>query len=210
MPATVIAEQAGTAPVLTARGLYHIYREGEMRTAALRGADLTLEPGSWTTVMGPSGSGKSTLLHALAGVLEPSAGSVSIDGEDVTRLRPADRARWRRQRVGVVLQRDNLHPLLDLAENVALPLRLDRRDEERHPPAGRRAAPARRAGPSGPTTGWQACRAGKGNVRRWRSPSPPARGCCSRTSRPASWTRSRPAGSWTSSTAWCATTGWPC
>jgi ABC-type lipoprotein export system ATPase subunit len=77
--------------------------------------------------MGPSGSGKSTLLHALAGVLEPSAGSVSIDGEDVTRLRPADRARWRRRRVGVVLQRDNLHPLLDLAENIALPLRLDRR-----------------------------------------------------------------------------------
>jgi ABC-type lipoprotein export system ATPase subunit len=124
----VIAEDAGAAPVLTARGVFHIYREGEMRTVALRGADLTLDPGSWTTVMGPSGSGKSTLLHALAGVLEPSAGSVSIDGEDVTRLRPADRARWRRRRVGVVLQRDNLHPLLDLAENVALPLRLDRRD----------------------------------------------------------------------------------
>lgn len=128
----MIAEHVGAAaPVLTARGLFHIYREGEMRTVALRGADLTLQPGSWTTVMGPSGSGKSTLLHALAGVLEPSAGSVSIDGEDVTRLRPADRASWRRRRVGVVLQRDNLHPLLDLAENVALPLRLDRRDEGR-------------------------------------------------------------------------------
>ena len=126
------AEDAGGAPVLTARGLYHIYRDGGMRTVALRGADLTLEPGSWTTVMGPSGSGKSTLLHALAGLLEPTAGSVSIDGEDVTRLRPAERARWRRRRVGVVLQRDNLHPLLDVAENVALPLRLDRRDE----PAG--------------------------------------------------------------------------
>jgi putative ABC transport system ATP-binding protein len=127
----VIAADAGVAPVLTARGLYHIYREGEMRTVALRGAELTLEPGSWTTVMGPSGSGKTTLLHALAGVLEPSAGSVIIDGEDVTRLRPADRARWRRQRVGVVLQRDNLHPLLNLTENVALPLRLDRRSEGR-------------------------------------------------------------------------------
>lgn len=127
----MIAADAGVAPVLTARGLYHIYREGEMRTVALRGAELTLEPGSWTTVMGPSGSGKTTLLHALAGVLEPSAGSVIIDGEDVTRLRPADRARWRRQRVGVVLQRDNLHPLLNLTENVALPLRLDRRSEGR-------------------------------------------------------------------------------
>jgi ABC-type lipoprotein export system ATPase subunit len=124
----VTAEGADGAPVLTARGVFHIYRDGGMRTVALRGADLTLDPGSWTTVMGPSGSGKSTLLHALAGVLEPSAGSVSIDGEDVTRLRPADRASWRRRRVGVVLQRDNLHPLLDLAENVALPLRLDHRD----------------------------------------------------------------------------------
>jgi putative ABC transport system ATP-binding protein len=117
-----MAEQV--SPVMEARGLYHIYREGEIETVALRGAGIALERASWTSVMGPSGSGKSTLVYILAGLLQPSAGSVVVDGEDLTRLPPAERARWRRQRVGIVLQRDNLHPLLNVADNVALPLRL--------------------------------------------------------------------------------------
>jgi ABC-type lipoprotein export system ATPase subunit len=112
-------------PAVEARGLYHIYQEGELETVALRGAELVLEPGSWTTVMGPSGSGKSTLLHVLAGLLKPTAGAVVIDGEDLTRLDAGERARRRRRQIGVVLQRDNLHPLLDAVGNVALPLRLD-------------------------------------------------------------------------------------
>jgi ABC-type lipoprotein export system ATPase subunit len=107
--------------------LFHIYREGEVRTVALRGTDVSLDAGTWTAIMGPSGSGKTTLLHALAGIIEPSAGSVSVQGEDVTRLSLEERARWRRQKVGVVLQRDSLHPLLDVAANVELPLRLDGR-----------------------------------------------------------------------------------
>jgi ABC-type lipoprotein export system ATPase subunit len=110
--------------VLEARGLYHIYREGTVRTVALRGAEVVLEEASWTAVMGPSGSGKSTLLHILAGLLEPSAGSVTVDGEDATRLPPAARAAWRRRSVGLVLQRDNLHPHLDVVDNIALPLRI--------------------------------------------------------------------------------------
>ncbi|MCU1698962.1 MAG: transporter ATP-binding protein [Mycobacterium sp.] len=114
-------------PALEARGLYHIYREADVETIALRGAALTLEPGTWTSVMGPSGSGKSTLVYVLAGLIEPSGGAVIVDGEDLTRLPPPARARWRRQRVGVVLQRDNLHPLLDVAENIELPLRLEGR-----------------------------------------------------------------------------------
>ena len=110
--------------VLEARGLYHIYREGVVRTVALRGAEIVLEEASWSAIMGPSGSGKSTLLHVLAGLLEPSAGSVTVDGKDVTRLPPAVRADWRRHSVGLVLQRDNLHPLLDVRDNIALPLRI--------------------------------------------------------------------------------------
>jgi ABC-type lipoprotein export system ATPase subunit len=114
-----------TSPVMEARGLYQIYRGKEIETVALRGTDLVLDAASWTSVMGPSGSGKSTLVHVLAGLLEPSAGSVVVDGEDLTRLPPPDRARWRRRRAGVVLQRDNLHPLLSVADNVGLPLRLE-------------------------------------------------------------------------------------
>ena len=114
-------------PVMEANGLYHIYREAEVETVALRGARLALAAASWTSVMGPSGSGKSTLLHVLAGLLEPSGGSVRLDGEDLTRLSPPERARRRRRDIGVVLQRDNLHPLLDVEGNVALPLRLDGR-----------------------------------------------------------------------------------
>lgn len=114
-------------PAIEAHGLYHIYREAEVETVALRGAELTLDAGSWTSLMGPSGSGKSTLIHVLSGLLEPSGGSVMIEGEDITRLPPPERARKRRRTVGVVLQRDNLHPLLDVAGNVALPLRLDGR-----------------------------------------------------------------------------------
>jgi putative ABC transport system ATP-binding protein len=113
------------SPVVEATGLYHIYREREVETVALRGAELVLQPASWTSVMGPSGSGKSTLLHVLAGLLAPTAGSVVIDGEDITRMPANVRARRRRNRIGVVLQRDNLHPLLDVADNVALPMRLD-------------------------------------------------------------------------------------
>jgi putative ABC transport system ATP-binding protein len=112
------------SPVIEAKGLYHIYRETEVETVALRGANLALGPASWTSLMGPSGSGKSTLVHVMAGLLEPSGGSVMIDGQDLTRLPPPERARRRRTRIGVVLQRDNLHPLLDVADNVALPLRL--------------------------------------------------------------------------------------
>jgi ABC-type lipoprotein export system ATPase subunit len=117
------------APALEARGIYHIYREGPVRTIALRGADVVLEQSSWTSLMGPSGSGKSTLVHILAGLLEPNAGSVTVDGEDITRLPQSARDGWRRRSVGVVLQRDNLHPHLDVGDNVALPLRLNGRNE---------------------------------------------------------------------------------
>jgi ABC-type lipoprotein export system ATPase subunit len=114
-------------PAVRAEGLYHVYRERDIETVSLRGAGIVLEPATWTSVMGPSGSGKSTLVHILAGLLPPTAGSVRVGGDDLTRLPPDERAARRRREIGVVLQRDNLHPLLDAAANVALPLRLDGR-----------------------------------------------------------------------------------
>lgn len=110
-----------------ARGLFHIYRETLVETVALRGAELTLRPGTWTSLMGPSGSGKSTLVHVVAGLLEPSGGSVMIDGQDMTRLSETERTRLRRRVIGLILQRDNLHPRLDAASNIALPLQLEGR-----------------------------------------------------------------------------------
>ncbi|MGH2597308.1 MAG: ABC transporter ATP-binding protein [Actinomycetota bacterium] len=112
---------------VVAKGLFHIYRETEVETVALRGVDLSLRPGTWTSLMGPSGSGKSTLVYVLAGLLEPSGGSVHIDGRDITRLPEAERTAMRRRLIGLILQRDNLHPRLDAATNVALPLRLEGR-----------------------------------------------------------------------------------
>ena len=114
-------------PVLEARGLYHVYRGREVETVALRGTDISLSGGSWTSVMGPSGSGKSTLLHVLAGLHRPTAGRVLLDSVDITGLSATERSRRRRKQVGLVLQRENLHPFLNVADNIALPLRLDGR-----------------------------------------------------------------------------------
>jgi putative ABC transport system ATP-binding protein len=114
-----------TGTFVEATGLYHVYRERDVETVALRGAQLVLQAGSWTSLMGPSGSGKSTLLQILAGLLTPTAGTVLVGGDDLTRMTPDERAQCRRRGIGVVMQRDNLHPDLDVAGNVGLPLRLD-------------------------------------------------------------------------------------
>jgi ABC-type lipoprotein export system ATPase subunit len=124
-PGAPAANPPGGPAAVVAKGLFHVYRERDVETVALRGAELELAAGSWTSLIGPSGSGKSTLLHILAGLLAPTAGSVTVAGEELTRESADERARRRRRQVGVVLQRDNLHPLLDVAGNVAVPLRLD-------------------------------------------------------------------------------------
>ncbi len=115
--------------VVEAVDLFHIYQDRGVETVALRGVGVTLARGSWTSVMGPSGSGKSTLLQVLAGLLRPSAGTLRVEGTDLMILGVEERCALRRRRLGVVLQRDNLHPLLDLESNVGLPLRLDGRPQ---------------------------------------------------------------------------------
>ena len=98
---------------------------------------MVVEPGEWIAIMGPSGCGKSTLLHLLGGLDDPDAGSVILDGQDVSRLGVAARAVLRRRMVGYVFQQYNLVSHLSVAANMELPLRLVGRT--------RREARARRA-----------------------------------------------------------------
>jgi putative ABC transport system ATP-binding protein len=95
-----------------------------VETVALRGASLELRQGEVTSLVGPSGSGKSTLISVLAGLALPSAGQVLIEGEDITRLDEAARARLRARRIGIVMQSGNLIPFLTALENVKLAIKL--------------------------------------------------------------------------------------
>jgi putative ABC transport system ATP-binding protein len=100
-------------------------------TTALDAVTVGFERGSFTAVMGPSGSGKSTLLHCAAGLDRPTAGTVTLDGIDLTGLPERALARVRRERIGFVFQSFNLLPELSAADNVALPLRLSGRRPRR-------------------------------------------------------------------------------
>jgi len=110
--------------VVTARDLVRTYGTGDATVAALRGVSLDIEQGRLTAVMGPSGSGKSTLMHILAGLDQPTSGSVTIAGVEVTELDDAALTRLRRDHIGFIFQFFNLLPMLTAAENIALPLKL--------------------------------------------------------------------------------------
>src|SRR3954463_1465390 len=110
--------------VVQATGLERRYGHGETRVNALRGVDLSIAGGQLTAVMGPSGSGKSTLMHILAGLDRPTEGSVTIAGQDITRLADNDLTLLRREHIGFIFQFFNLLPMLTAAENVVLPLSL--------------------------------------------------------------------------------------
>lgn len=115
-----------TAPVEALRldGLRKTYGTGDGAVRALDGVSLSLPAGTFTAIMGPSGSGKSTLLHCAAGLERPDEGTVTVDGETMTGTGEAALAVFRRRRIGIVFQQYNLLPMLTVAQNTALPLRL--------------------------------------------------------------------------------------
>jgi putative ABC transport system ATP-binding protein len=102
-----------------------VYGRGEGAVVALDGVSARLPVGSFTAVMGPSGSGKSTFLNVAAGLDRPSAGSVTLGDTDLTRLSERRLTVLRRERIGFVFQAFNLLPSLTVAQNIALPMRLD-------------------------------------------------------------------------------------
>lgn len=115
--------QAGSADaVATARGLTKVYGKDEAAVHALAGVDIDFARGEFTAIMGPSGSGKSTLMHCMAALDTPTAGTVVVDGTDVSTLGDKALTRLRRDRIGFVFQSFNLVPTLNAAENITLPL----------------------------------------------------------------------------------------
>jgi putative ABC transport system ATP-binding protein len=115
-----IAPSGTTAVAATA--LVRTYGHGDSSVHALRGVSLTLPAGQFTAVMGPSGSGKSTLMHLLAGLDEPTSGTVRVAGHDITRMKDRELTRLRRKHIGFVFQSFNLLPTLSAQENILLPL----------------------------------------------------------------------------------------
>jgi putative ABC transport system ATP-binding protein len=112
--------------ILELRDVHRVHGQGETAVQALRGVTLNVDAGELVAVMGPSGSGKSTLLNLAGGLDRPSTGDVVVDGTALSGCGPRALAELRRRRVGYVFQDLNLLASLTAAENVALPLELDR------------------------------------------------------------------------------------
>ena len=113
--------------ILKVEHLSKVYGTGETAVKALDDVSFTIHKGDFVAIIGPSGSGKSTLLHLMGGVDRPTAGKVYIDGTDIYDLNENNLAIFRRRQIGLIYQFYNLIPVLDVKENITLPLLLDGR-----------------------------------------------------------------------------------
>lgn len=113
--------------ILRAEHLTKVYGKGGTQTRALDDVSLSVERGEFVAIVGASGSGKSTLLHLLGGVDRPTSGKVFVNGSDVYARNDEQLAIFRRREVGLVYQFFNLVPVLDVVENITLPILLDGR-----------------------------------------------------------------------------------
>ena len=111
--------------ILETRSLRKVYGSGDTEVRALDGVDLAVEKGEFAAVVGTSGSGKSTLLHMLGGLDRPTGGSVIVDGRDLSTLKDEELTIFRRRKIGFVFQNYNLVPVLNVYENIVLPIQLD-------------------------------------------------------------------------------------
>jgi putative ABC transport system ATP-binding protein len=119
--------------ILKVNNLSKVYGKGDTQIKALDDISFSVEKGEFVAIVGPSGSGKSTLLHVLGGVDTPSSGQVLVDGTDICALDQTKLAIFRRRQIGLIYQFYNLIPILNVEENITLPLLLDERslDEAR-------------------------------------------------------------------------------
>ena len=117
--------------ILEIRDLCKVYGSGETRVDALRDVSFDVDQGEFVAIVGPSGSGKSTLLHILGGVDTPTSGLVNIAGTDISRLDETKLAIFRRRHIGLIYQFYNLIPILNVEENMTLPILLDGKKPDR-------------------------------------------------------------------------------
>lgn len=108
--------------ILETKDLRKIYGAGDTEVRALDGVNLTVEKGEFVAVVGTSGSGKSTLLHMLGGLDRPTSGTVTVDGREIFALKDEELTIFRRRKIGFVFQNYNLVPVLNVYENIVLPI----------------------------------------------------------------------------------------
>ena len=111
--------------ILRVENLTKVYGKGENEVRALDGVSFSVNKGEFIAIIGPSGSGKSTLLHILGGVDRPTSGKVFMDGKDVYAQNEEQLAIFRRRQVGLIYQFYNLIPVLNVTENITLPVLMD-------------------------------------------------------------------------------------
>jgi len=116
--------RSDSSSLIRVRGLNKTYRRGGEPIQVLQGLNLDVDKGDFVAFMGPSGSGKSTLLNLLGGLDVPSAGSITVDGDEITHMSSSKLTHWRARHVGFIFQMYNLIPVLTALQNVELPLLL--------------------------------------------------------------------------------------
>ena len=116
--------RSDSSSLIKVRGLNKTYRRGGEQIQVLQGLNLDVDKGDFVAFMGPSGSGKTTLLNLLGGLDVPSAGSITVDGDEVTHMSSSKLTHWRARHVGFIFQMYNLIPVLTAFQNVELPLML--------------------------------------------------------------------------------------
>ena len=117
--------------ILRVENLSKVYGKGENKVVALDNVSFSVEKGEFVAIVGASGSGKSTLLHLVGGVDRPTKGKVFIDGKNIYEMNDDKLAIFRRRQVGLIYQFYNLIPILNVEENITLPLELDNREVDK-------------------------------------------------------------------------------
>ena len=117
--------------ILKAVSLRKIYGQGETEVRALDGINLEVEKGEVVAIVGTSGSGKSTLLHIIGGLDNPTSGQVIVDGQNLSHMTDEELTIFRRRNIGFVFQQYNLVPMLNVWENIVLPVKLDGKKVEK-------------------------------------------------------------------------------